>query len=58
MYKLLNTPFGSYVVKTEKDLTTTFLVDPANTDYIAYLAWLDAGNTPEPADEIVDPSKP
>ena len=23
--------------------------DPANTDYAAYLDWVDAGNTPEPA---------
>jgi hypothetical protein len=25
--------------------------DPANSDYIAYLAWLELGNTPTPADE-------
>ena len=25
--------------------------DPANTDCATYLAWLEAGNTPEPAPE-------
>ena len=25
--------------------------DPANTDYAAYLTWVEAGNTPEPAPE-------
>jgi hypothetical protein len=26
--------------------------DPANIDYVAYLAWLSEGNTPTPADEV------
>ena len=26
-------------------------LDPANTDYQAYLKWVDEGNTPLPADE-------
>jgi hypothetical protein len=28
--------------------------DPANTDYAAYLAWVEAGNMPEPA-PMVEP---
>ena len=24
--------------------------DPQNSDYIAYLKWIEAGNTPEPSD--------
>jgi hypothetical protein len=27
--------------------------DPANTDYQQYLKWIEAGNTPEPAEETI-----
>ena len=34
--------------------------DPANRDYAEYLAWLDAGNTPDPAPAppVVTPPTP
>jgi hypothetical protein len=33
--------------------TVSFLFDPANTDYQAYLAWVAEGNTPSSPDEAV-----
>jgi hypothetical protein len=30
--------------------------DPANTDYAAFLEWVEAGNTPEPAPMVAPPA--
>ena len=48
MYKLATTP--SFVLNTVTGGWIPF--DPANTDYQAYLKWLDEGNQPLPADEV------
>ena len=37
-----------YVTRISADAIIPF--DPANTDYQAYLAWVEDGNTVEPAD--------
>ena len=49
MYKLFKSPFNVIsVIRLNDNANIPF--DPANTDYQAYLTWLDEGNTPEPAD--------
>jgi hypothetical protein len=55
MYKLINslkTGKPNAVILEDGDRHTLIPFDPANTDYAAYLKWLEAGNTPQPADEV------
>ena len=54
MYKLGKIGFNqtepSSVIRTTDGATIPF--DPANTDFVEYQKWLDAGNTPLPADKV------
>ena len=51
MYKLIRNPDGGQSTAVLRDGKDSIPFDPANTDYQQYLAWLEAGNTPLPADE-------
>jgi hypothetical protein len=51
MYKLIKN-YEGYIVDSivQRILDkATIPFDPANTDYQAYLKWLEEGNVPEPA---------
>lgn len=55
MYKIVNAlgqNIPNSVLRLEDNAFIPF--DPANTDYQAYLKWLEEGNTPEAADEVVN----
>ena len=54
MYKLIASKTSgkiNIVQKEENGVLYSIPFDPDNTDYQAYLRWLEAGNTPEPAEE-------
>ena len=53
MYKLTNiNPFSNKMETVFRiDDSAIIPIDPANTDYQAYLKWVAEGNTPLPADE-------
>ena len=50
IYKLQNGIHGESLSVLQVQNEKSIPFDPANVDYQAYLAWLELGNTPEPAD--------
>jgi hypothetical protein len=52
-YKLLNDTKTGEPIGVISSSGWSIPFDPANTDYQAYLQWIEAGNQPEPADEAL-----
>jgi len=52
MYKLKTNIDGDLMDVVQRLSDNAYIpFDPANTDYQAYLKWIEEGNTPLPADE-------
>ena len=49
-YKLVKNAFGDVNTILRKNDNAFIPKDTENTDYQEYLEWVDAGNTPDPAD--------
>lgn len=56
MYKLSPMMFGETETRSVIRLSDGACIPCSedNTDYQAYLRWLEAGNTPTPADEVTE----
>lgn len=53
MYKLVNDTNGAELNIVQRLSDNAFIpFDPDNTDYQAYLKWVEEGNEPLPADEV------
>ena len=51
MYKQVKRENGDLALIKRLSDEASIPLDPDNTDYQAYLRWLEEGNTPIPADE-------
>ena len=54
MYKLVKNEISGVINSVrviDGDVIKSIPFDPANTDYQAYLKWLEEGGVPTPADE-------
>jgi hypothetical protein len=52
MYKLQKDSLSEKIISVQRFVDGASIpFDSANTDYQAYLKWLEEGNEPEPADE-------
>jgi hypothetical protein len=47
MYQIIESEHGNIIVLEKNGVRLSFDENPANTDYQAYLEWLEAGNEPE-----------
>lgn len=51
-YKTIEDAIANGIIRLSDNAFIPF--DLANTDYKAYLKWLEEGNTPEPAEETTN----
>lgn len=51
LYKTFPHSKDAAIATNEDGSTVSFIFDPDNTDYQAYLKWLEEGNKPQPAEE-------